>query len=213
MKYEEVQSIIKTIDEAKIKPALIVIDTLARNMVGDESSTKDMNSFISCCTKLQEHYKCSNLIVHHTGKDLDKKARGAVSFSGACDTMIELSGKTSSQIKVRCEKQKDTDEFPIYLLTTQVVDSSLVLNYAGTRQDEVKEQQDNKLIPVLKLIRFNPDCEKKLLMDKLNITDKQARLILDKITDMCLVNIKFSSAQGRPKLYTINEKGIEFSSQ
>jgi len=39
---EDMQELIKEIRELGIEPSLIVIDTLARNFVGDENSSADM---------------------------------------------------------------------------------------------------------------------------------------------------------------------------
>lgn len=67
-------------------PVMIVIDTVNRCFgAGDENSTKDMTTFVSSCDYVKERTKATILCVHHTGKDVDKGARGSSVLSGACD--------------------------------------------------------------------------------------------------------------------------------
>lgn len=56
---------------------LIVIDTLARHLPGDENNTKDMSAFIRSVDSLRASFPGSvALIVHHTGHGEDTKGRG-----------------------------------------------------------------------------------------------------------------------------------------
>lgn len=67
-------------------PAMIVIDTVNRCFgSGDENSTKDMTTFVSSLDYVKEQTGATILCVHHTGKDVDKGARGSSVLSGACD--------------------------------------------------------------------------------------------------------------------------------
>ena len=71
--------------------ALIVIDTLSRAMAGgDENGPTDMTAFIANIDALREVTKAHNMIVHHSGKDSAKGARGHSSLRAATDTEIEL---------------------------------------------------------------------------------------------------------------------------
>jgi len=72
-------------------PALIVIDTLARNFGGgNENSSEDMGAFIKVMGYLQSELDCAALIVHHSGKDEAKGMRGHSSLFGAVDTELEV---------------------------------------------------------------------------------------------------------------------------
>lgn len=85
-------------------PALIVVDTLARSMgVGDENSTKDMNQFIASCDLLRKATGAHVMIVHHTGKDQSRGARGASSLYAATDTEL----KVTAEGEIQCTKQRD----------------------------------------------------------------------------------------------------------
>ncbi len=87
--------------------ALIIVDTLAMSFGdGNESDTGDMGKFIKNITALKEHFECHILVVHHTGKDQSKGARGSTSLRAAVDTEIEV--KASKHIRVATtRKQRD----------------------------------------------------------------------------------------------------------
>lgn len=73
--------------ERDITPALIVIDTLARNFgAADENSTRDMNAFISNVDSLLRiPYNACVLIVHHAGHGDKNRGRGSSALKGALD--------------------------------------------------------------------------------------------------------------------------------
>lgn len=71
-------------------PKLIVVDTMARCMVGgDENSAKDVGRFIAGVEQLSTTYETNSLVVHHTGKDGEGE-RGSSALRGAADAMLAL---------------------------------------------------------------------------------------------------------------------------
>ena len=71
--------------------SMIVIDTLSRAMAGgDENGPTDMTSFIANADALRDVTGAHIMIVHHSGKDTAKGARGHSSLRAATDTEIEL---------------------------------------------------------------------------------------------------------------------------
>ena len=92
-------------------PSMIVIDTLARNMGGDENSTQDMNSFIQHLdTYLRQDYKCCVLVVHHSGAMDKDRSRGSTALKGALDAeyKCQLDGGTKT-IQFESKKMKDAE--------------------------------------------------------------------------------------------------------
>jgi hypothetical protein len=91
-------------------PALIVIDTLARNFgSGDENSTKDMSDFVASVDDIKAHFpNCTILIVHHTGHAEKQRARGAMALKGALDCEYRLE-KANSVITMTNTKMKDAE--------------------------------------------------------------------------------------------------------
>jgi hypothetical protein len=72
-------------------PLVIVIDTLSRIMAGgDENSAADMTALIRNIDAIREATKAHVMLVHHTGKDTARGARGHSSLRAATDTEIEV---------------------------------------------------------------------------------------------------------------------------
>lgn len=85
---------------------LVVIDTLARCMTGDENSQKDMSSFVAGCDRIRHETGATVVVVHHEGKDRSKGARGSTVLRGALDTAIRLR-RSGHQIIASVEDQRD----------------------------------------------------------------------------------------------------------
>jgi hypothetical protein len=78
---------------------LIVIDTLNRVMPGgNENAPDDMSAFIGHADAIAKATGAFVLIVHHSGKDAAKGARGHSSLRAAVDTELEL--KRDGEVRV-----------------------------------------------------------------------------------------------------------------
>jgi hypothetical protein len=81
--------------------ALVVVDTLARAMTGNENAPDDMGKFVAACGRLREAGDTHVLVVHHSGKDLARGARGHSSLRAATDVELEVTnGETGGAIRV-----------------------------------------------------------------------------------------------------------------
>src|SRR5262249_23253233 len=79
----------------------IVIDTLNRCFGGgDENSTKDMSAFVKGCDAMREEFGASVLIIHHTGHDAGKGARGATALPSAMDIAFVLTKPKGSSLAI-----------------------------------------------------------------------------------------------------------------
>src|SRR5262249_47672969 len=110
---EDVETLLATLRTAGIQPVLIVLDTLARSMVGaDENSTKDMGLTIEEIDRLRQETQATVLVIHHTRKD-GKTERGSSALRGAADVMIECSSRKSDRgvVFLECAKMKDAEPF------------------------------------------------------------------------------------------------------
>lgn len=77
--------------EAGLGGGVIVIDTLAQSApAADENTSSDMGRIISNAQLLQKAINGLVVLVHHTGKDTSKGARGHSSLLGALDAAIEV---------------------------------------------------------------------------------------------------------------------------
>ncbi len=88
------------------KCVLVVIDTLARAMGGgDENTSVDMSKFVGHCDRVRDATGATINIIHHTGKDKAKGARGSSALRAATDTEIEVEPGT---LTVRKQRDMDT---------------------------------------------------------------------------------------------------------
>lgn len=86
---------------------LIVMDTFAQVIAGsDENSGEDMGRALGYCRKINQSTKAMILLVHHSGKDSSKGARGHSSLRGASDVMFEVT-RFEDERCIKVIKQKD----------------------------------------------------------------------------------------------------------
>lgn len=89
-------------DEAKLPLGLVVFDTLSRSMPGgDENNAKDMTEVISASDFLRDTFKSSTAFVHHSGKDVDRGARGHSSLFAAADCVLRVDEHIAVLDKIR----------------------------------------------------------------------------------------------------------------
>jgi hypothetical protein len=82
--------------------ALIVIDTLARAMAGgNENASEDMGAFVTNIDRIRAASGAHAMVVHHSGKDTAKGARGHSSLRAATDTELEVADHCVSVRKQR----------------------------------------------------------------------------------------------------------------
>jgi hypothetical protein len=138
----KVSAFIETIKP--VSPVLVVIDTLARCMVGgDENSARDMGLFITGCDEIKRQTGATPLIVHHTGI-AGTRERGSTALRGAADVMIELTND-DGLIALRCEKTKDAKPFE-----TRYV--RLVVKETGERLDTGEPETSCVVVPADKVV-------------------------------------------------------------
>jgi len=92
-------------------PSLIVVDTLARNFgAGDENSAADMGAFVTNLdNELRHPWKATVAIVHHSGKDTSRGARGSTALRGAVDAEYEIARDENGTIRMQPHKMKDAE--------------------------------------------------------------------------------------------------------
>ena len=106
---------------------LVVVDTVARSMDGDENSTKDMGAFVQAMADITRAVGPKFGYVHHFGKDPSKGLRGASSLVGATDLVIILKkpvGANSDRLVImECQHIKDAEKFKPMLFDLVTVDT------------------------------------------------------------------------------------------
>jgi hypothetical protein len=108
---EHVEALLTRLHTEEIRPDLIVLDTLARLMVGaDENLAKDMGQAIAGIDRLRQEMLATVLVIHHTRK-MGGIERGSSTLRGAADVMIECKKSDLGQVYLECDKMKDAEPF------------------------------------------------------------------------------------------------------
>jgi putative DNA primase/helicase len=164
---ESVQQVIKAANDVKAATGmpvrLIILDTLARCFGGsDENAAKDMGAFIQGCDYIKAATQATVLIIHHSGKDQERGARGSSAFRAALDVEFNVrrEGEGGALI-LSCTKMKDAEEpprqaydlFPVDLYIDNDGDqiSSLVLKDEGRPVSEADDDSNPELAGISRL--------------------------------------------------------------
>lgn len=109
--------------ETGVNVSMVIVDTLSRAMAGgNENSPEDMTAIVSNCDKIRDATGAHVCIVHHSGKDEARGARGHSSLRAATDTEIEITREpeaTSSNVRVA--KQRDLEAAEPFSFTLKSV--------------------------------------------------------------------------------------------
>lgn len=92
------------------KPAMIVLDTVSKMMVGLDP-TRDAPRLVRFCDSLVEAFDCAVVALHHVGHDEKKGPRDSSAYYAGFDTVIELKGNKAQKVTAaRVLKHKDAQE-------------------------------------------------------------------------------------------------------
>lgn len=120
---QDVHLAVNRLAEQHGKPAMVVIDTLHRNLgPGDENSAGDIAAFLHHVDEyIRKSFDCAVLIVHHSGHGDKARARGSSAIQGAMDSVYSLSN-LNGLLKLSCSKQKDGESPQESYFSKKVVD-------------------------------------------------------------------------------------------
>ncbi|MDP1820436.1 MAG: AAA family ATPase [Acidimicrobiales bacterium] len=114
-----------------LEPCLVVMDTLARGMVGgDENSSKDMGTAIRSMDRLRDETGATVLALHHSGKDTDRGMRGSSALLAGVDTVLAVKAD-GPRLRLVVERQKNHATNGTHYLEALPHGGSLVLTRAA----------------------------------------------------------------------------------
>lgn len=87
---------------------LIIIDTLHRNMTGDENSSADIGTVVNNIDHILKPLGAAVVIVHHSGHGAKDRSRGSSSIRGAMDAEFGTT-KSGTGLTLTCHKMKDSE--------------------------------------------------------------------------------------------------------
>jgi len=132
-------------------PGLIVVDTLHRNMAGDENSSADIAQFVANLDNFLKPLGAAVLIVHHSGHGTQQRSRGSSSIRAAMDGEFSAT-KDGGNVVLSCTKAKDFEPPKPQQFALKSVDlgwtddegepmTSVCLEYAGEAQPVTKRRK------------------------------------------------------------------------
>lgn len=108
---------VKTLEEQTgQKLALIVIDTLARHIQGNENDTRDMGEFVQLVDGIRDAFPGSTaLVVHHSGNNVEanNRSRGSGALKAACDFEMKCDKGLLTYTKLKDGEQPEPAEFKL----------------------------------------------------------------------------------------------------
>lgn len=93
-------------------PALVVVDTLARNFVGgSENDPKDMGLFVDGVERIRREHDTAVIVIHHSTKE-GTAERGTESLRNAsfASYKVTRAGGQAPALDLRCDRMKDAPE-------------------------------------------------------------------------------------------------------
>ncbi len=116
-------------DELRVRPGLVVIDTLARVIGGDENGNMAMDAFLAEAERWVSIYGATVLIVHHKNAT-GIRERGHTSFRGTVGALYFLDPvpRHKGLLRLDCVKQRDAKAAdPIGLRHEDVEDTASIV--------------------------------------------------------------------------------------
>jgi len=109
---------LKTLEDLSgVKCRFICIDTLSQCLFGDENRQEEVVEFCRAMTRLANELEAQVCVIHHTGKDESKGARGSSVINGNFDTLLHLSENDGPRdLTLRAGKQKNGAKLGVRLL-------------------------------------------------------------------------------------------------
>jgi hypothetical protein len=161
--FADVSDLVASLQEANFTNGLIVIDTLNQASPGvDENSVKEISQVLNHLKFIQRETNSLTLIVHHSGKDVNRGLRGSSSIRAALDTSIEVSSESYTQKEWRIEKSKDSADGQTYKYSLK----------------EITVGQDENQSPITSCV---VEPGEKILFSKPKPTGKNQRIAYSKI--------------------------------
>jgi hypothetical protein len=109
----EVASLRSAIAALPIEPCLVVIDTLSQTYNGDENSASDVAAYLRLInSEIRAAFKCSVLVVHHTGHSAAERPRGSSALTSNLDYLLGAYRPEGGRMEARLgvHKMKDGEK-------------------------------------------------------------------------------------------------------
>jgi hypothetical protein len=201
------------IDSLPVRPGMIVIDTLNRHFgPGDENSSQDMTRFVQAIDAIRHATRAHICIVHHSGKDAEKGARGSSALLGAVDNEFRITRTEGTQIcRIECTAARHSDEpkpMTVELVKAEVThpETGLVMSslLPVLRDDGDAPANMPPSSPVILKALEKAEMTIKELEDETSLSRSRLSTILPILERMKVIS---SYAEGKAKIYYLPTSG------
>lgn len=175
--------------------SLIFVDTWARVIAGgDENSAKDVSEAVNMCAKLHRSTGATVVLIHHSGKDSSKGARGSSALRAAADGEIEVSrfedDREAQVMKLKNSQDGARYGFRLHVVPVGVdedgdVVSSCVVEHTDVKVREKKTKMEAKGV------------NEKMVMRAVNDLCVGGAVSQQEIIDAAVSHIAFDPAEGK----------------
>lgn len=198
----ELDQVIKTIGLLPVDPALIIIDTLSRTIVGgNENAPESMGVYIDNVTALGDAYNAATLVIHHSGWD-GTHERGHSSLFGAEDGALKVT-TDGDNVTVKPTKNKDDAEAPDLNLHAVEVGKSLVLRL-GSNHSKISAHERAVLEELPASFGSDP-APNTALKAATGLPERSYYRAVQSLVDQGLVT---KETNGRTTLYSLSPSGL-----
>jgi len=121
------------------RPVKVTLDTFARSMRGNESSSEDTGLYVEAVDAIRETIGAHVQIVHHTGWE-GTRSRGSTNIPASVDTEIRLA-RSGDRVTVSCAKQKDAVEFKPFVIEAVPIAGSLAFRQCAVATTKLTDTE------------------------------------------------------------------------
>ena len=204
---EGLTNALAAIDSLPVRPGLIVVDTLNRHFgPGDENSSQDMTRFVQAIDALRAHTRAHIAVVHHSGKDAEKGARGSSALLGAVDNEFRITRTEGTQTcRIECTAARHSDEpkpMTVELVKVEVThpESGLVMSsLLPVLREDVEPESDR--VDIVKLILATLHAGPKTASELAEYLDLSGGHLRKFLPEMERRKMIYASTLGKAKVY------------
>jgi hypothetical protein len=183
---------------------LFIFDTLSRCSVGaDENAARDMAGVVDKLTAITRVTSAATLIVHHSGKNTGRGARGSTVLDAAADRIIEL-GRSHGNFLLRSRKAKDAEDFkPVAGRLVKVMES-MVPHYISGDSTPTENLAHREVLVLTYLMQQGASGARfREIVQAIRVAERSLARSLKRLTNAGLIE----KGPGRLDPYVITESG------
>jgi hypothetical protein len=181
----------------------LMIDTLAQSIVAEEDNEAFQRA-VANAAAIRRQTGARVTLLHHSGKDRKRGARGGSSLVAAADTVIAIDQTKRGPHIVRCEKQRDGRPFNPFFLKLVPTEDSATAYFQPTEGPKaclVPDADDMLQAEILKFLRAHPGTKGAMVAEGIH---KQKSLVLKALLDLKEAGQADYQLNGRAQLWRVN---------